>query len=213
MDPHHQTYEGQQSTPLMQSLEGRLMRLRTHGINGYHSVGWRSRIAAKVCVRRPTTAIIMSHLCLRAWNGMAGPATMLSQLKDENLKVAGIAPGVPVEIHGNWSLNAKGVRVIAHLLANVGSPSSIMQAQPHEDMLASTTIVPLSTAIHIRIPQLLRQVSEWQTQNQLPSGKERLRKVRAEDPPPRLGKEEVRVGRTKFTRGTVTLTTTIPRPP
>ena len=101
-------------------------------------------MAAKVRARRPTTAIIMSHLCLRAGNSMAGPAATLSQLKDENLKVAGIAPGVPVEIHGSWNLNAKGVRVIAHLLANVGSPSSIMQAQPNEDMLASTTIVPLS---------------------------------------------------------------------
>ena len=172
-------------------------------------------MAAKVRARRPTTAIIMSHLCLRAGNGSTGPATMLSQQKDESLKMAEITPGVPTEIHGNRSLNTKGVRVIAHLLANVGSPSSIMQAQPNEDMLASTTIVPLSTAIHIRIPQLLRQVSEWQKQNQLPSGKERLRKGRAEEPPPRLEEEDVRGGRTKteFTRGTVTLTTTIPRPP
>ena len=77
---------------------------------------------------------------------------MLSQQKDESLKMAEITPGVPTEIHGNRSLNPKGVRVITHLLANVGIPSRMMQAQPNEGMPASTAIVPRITTIHIRLP-------------------------------------------------------------
>ena len=86
---------------------------------------------------------------------------MLSHQKDESLKTAEITPGVPTEIHGNRSLNPKGVRVITRRLANVGIPSRMTQAQPNEGMPASTAIVPRITANHIRLPQLLLQVSEW----------------------------------------------------
>ena len=91
---------------------------------------------------------------------------MLSHQKDESLKTAEITPGVPTEIHGNRSLNPKGVRVITRRLANVGIPSRMTncvvmtQAQPNEGMPVSTAIVPRITANHIRLPQLLRQVSE-----------------------------------------------------
>ena len=162
-------------------------------------------MAAKVRARRPTTTLIMSHLCLRAGNSIAGPTATLSQLNCENLEVAGIAPGATVEIHGRRNLNADGARVRAHHLSNSGSLSRRMQAQLHED-------IPRSTALHMLVPQLLRQVGECQTQSPIPSEEVRLRKVRAEDPHPRLGKGEVKVARPKLTRGTVDLTNTIPRP-
>lgn len=166
---------------------------------------------AKVRALGPTTTLIGSQPCIRAWDSTAGPRSTLSQLRGVIVEVAKRAHGAAVKIHGSKNLNADGARAGAHHPTSSGSLSDRTKSQRHEGMLTSITLIPRSTALRRRTPQILRP-GECKTPSPMPTERVRLRKVRAEDPHPRLGKGEVKVARSKLTRGTVDLTNTIPRP-
>jgi hypothetical protein len=165
----------------------------------------------KVRALGPTTTLIGSQPCIRAWDSTAGPRSTLSQLRGVIVEVAGRAHGAAVKIHGSRNLNADGARARAHHPTRSGSLSDRTKSQRHEGMLTSITLIPRSTALRMRTPQILRH-GECKTPSPMPTERVRLRKVRAEDPHPRLGKGEVKVARSKPTRSTVDLTNTIPRP-